>query len=98
MLKAYAKARSKPLSSVPAPPSEAAGAHWTFLTNHAHVLVLLWRNPSVVLRAVALQAGLTERAVQRIVADLESGGIIERERVGRQNHYRIRADQPFRRA
>ena len=69
---------------------------WTFLTNHSHVLVLLFRNPSVVLREVALQVGVTERAVQRIVADLEAGGIIEREKIGRQNHYRIRVEQPLR--
>ncbi|HEX3725538.1 MAG TPA: winged helix-turn-helix transcriptional regulator [Pirellulales bacterium] len=94
--------QSKPLSSVvmapAAPSSEVAGARWTFLTNHTHVLVLLSRNPSLVLREVALHVGITERAVQRIIADLESGGIIEREKVGRQNHYRIRVDQPLRHA
>ncbi len=79
-------------------PSETTGSHWTFLTNHLHVLILLSRNPSVVLRNVALQVKITERAVQRIIADLESGGYIEREKVGRQNHYRIRLDQPLRHA
>lgn len=68
------------------PPPEA---HWTFLTNHTHVLVLLARNPLAVLREVALEVGITERAVQRIVADLERGGFIQKERVGRQNQYRI---------
>lgn len=77
-------------------PSETAGSNWTFLTNHLHVLILLSRNPSVVLRNVALQVKITERAVQRIIADLEAGGYIEREKVGRQNHYRIRVDQPLR--
>jgi DNA-binding transcriptional ArsR family regulator len=77
-------------------PLETTGSHWTFLTNHLHVLILLSRNPSVVLRNVALQVKITERAVQRIIADLESGGYIEREKVGRQNHYRIRLDQPLR--
>ena len=77
-------------------PSESAGPHWTFLTNHMHVLLLLSRNPSVVLREVALQVRITERAVQRIIADLEASGIIDRKKIGRQNHYRIRADQPFR--
>ena len=48
------------------------------------------------LREVALQVGITERAVQRIIADLESGGFIEREKVGRQNHYRIRFEQSLR--
>jgi DNA-binding Lrp family transcriptional regulator len=60
------------------------------------VLVLLSRNPSLVLREVALRVGITERAVQRIIAELESGGVIEREKVGRQNHYRILRDKPLR--
>lgn len=77
-------------------PSETTGPHWTFLTNHTHVLALLSRNPSTVLREVAVQVKITERAVQRIIADLEAGGIIEREKIGRQNHYRIRTDQPLR--
>lgn len=76
--------------------AEPAGARWTFLTNHSHVLILISRNPDVVLRHVALQVGITERAVQRIIADLEEAGIIEREKVGRQNHYRIMADRPLR--
>jgi DNA-binding Lrp family transcriptional regulator len=60
------------------------------------VLAILAWNPSLVLREVALHVGITERAVQRIIADLEAGGIIEREKVGRQNHYRIQVDQPLR--
>ena len=87
--------RSKSRSAA-ATPSGSAGPHWTFLTNYAHVLLLLSRNPSVVLREVALQVRITERAVQRIIADLESGGIIDREKIGRQNHYRIRAEQSLR--
>lgn len=74
----------------------AEGNRWTFLTNHAHVLILLSQDPSMVLRGVALQIGITERAVQRIIADLEEGGFLERERVGRQNHYRILVDKPLR--
>jgi len=87
-------------SAVAMPPvtpiRELSSLHWTFLTNHSHVLVLLARNPTIVLREVALQIGITERAVQRIIADLEAGEIIEREKVGRQNHYRIRTNQPLR--
>jgi hypothetical protein len=87
--------KAKP-RTFPGGPLGAEGAHWTFLTNHSHVLVLLSRNPFLVLREVALQVGITERAVQRIVADLESAGVIEREKIGRQNHYRIRTKQPLR--
>jgi predicted transcriptional regulator len=90
------KSRSAAVPPSVSPPSESAGSHWTFLTNHTHVLVVLSRNPSLVLRAVALQVGITERAVQRIIADLEASGIIDREKIGRQNHYRIQADQPLR--
>ncbi len=77
----------------------ATGSHatrWTFLTNHSHVLILLSTNPSMVLRQVAIQVGITERAVQRIIADLEEADIIEREKVGRQNQYRIIADKSLR--
>ncbi len=73
----------------PAEPVSKPEANWTFLTNHTHVLVLLARNPLAVLREVALEVGITERAVQRIVADLEREGFIQKERVGRQNQYRI---------
>lgn len=79
----------------PDQPHESA-SKWTFLTNHFHVLIQLHRNPALVLRVVALEIGITERAVQRIIADLEEAGIIERERVGRQNHYQINLTQPLR--
>lgn len=62
---------------------------WTFLSNHAHVLVCLARDPGRPLRLVAQDVGITERATQRIVADLEAAGALERRRVGRNNHYRI---------
>ncbi len=62
---------------------------WTFMTNHTHVLAVLHAHPDRVLREVAVEVGITERAVQRIVQDLEEEGFIERERVGRQNRYRI---------
>jgi DNA-binding transcriptional regulator PaaX len=45
---------------------------------------------------VATRVGITERAVQRIIADLEEAGFLERERIGRQNRYRIRTDQALR--
>jgi len=69
---------------------------WTFLTNHAHVLAVLHSDPEKVLREVAMEVGITERAVQRIVQELEDEGFIQRERVGRRNHYRIRKGRPLR--
>jgi len=75
---------------------QIGGNRWTFLTNHAHVLILLSQNQSMVLREVALAIGITERAVQRIIADLEGDGFIEREKIGRKNHYQIITEQPLR--
>lgn len=62
---------------------------WTFFTNHAHILICLARNPAQPLREVAVSVGISERAVQRIVAELEGAGYLSREKVGRQNRYRI---------
>lgn len=67
----------------------AAPARWTFLTNHSHVLILLARHPAMVLREVAHRVGITERAVQRIISELEEEGFVTREKVGRQNTYRL---------
>jgi DNA-binding MarR family transcriptional regulator len=64
-------------------------AGWTFLTNHAHVLVCLSKAHHDTLREVAQCVGITERAVQRIVADLEAAGIITREKEGRRNTYQV---------
>jgi hypothetical protein len=69
---------------------------WTFLSNHAHVLLALARDPSARLRDVATLVGITERAVQRIVADLEAEGYLTRERNGRRNEYSVHADRPLR--
>jgi len=66
-----------------------AGPNWTFLTNHARVLLCLAEAPELRLREVAEYVGITERAVQRIVTDLEEAGIVTRSREGRRNHYTI---------
>jgi len=69
---------------------------WTFLTNHAHVLVCIARDPDVRLRDVAAAVGITERATQRIVADLADAGYVSRTRVGRRNRYVVDLALPFR--
>ena len=69
---------------------------WTFLTNHAHVLLCVARDPDARLRDIATDVGITERAAQRIVADLVEAGYLEREREGRRNHYAVRPDVPLR--
>ncbi len=73
-----------------------SGVEWTFLTNHAHVLLCLAREPEARIRDVAAMVGITERAVQRIVTDLKDGGYIEPIRSGRRNHYEIRPDAHLR--
>lgn len=72
------------------------GRQWTFLSNHAHVLVCLASDPGARLRDVAAQVGITERAVQKIVSDLESAGVLTRERDGRRNRYHMALDRPLR--
>ncbi len=79
-----------------AKPSVPGKRGWTFLSNHAHVLICLHLNPDSVLREVAARVGITERAVQGIVADLEEAGILIRERDGRRNRYQIDASQHLR--
>lgn len=69
---------------------------WTFLTNHAHVMVCLGRDPDARIRDVADAVGITERAAQRIVAELEEAGYLERERTGRRNRYTLHGDMPLR--
>lgn len=69
---------------------------WTFLTNHGHVLLCLAVSPELRLRDVAARVGVTERAVQRIVSDLEEGGYLTRRRSGRQNEYDINPDGAMR--
>lgn len=72
------------------------GPDWTFLSNHAHVLLCIAQEPEVRLRDVAGRVGITERAVQRIVADLEEGGYLSRVREGRRNRYELHPDRPLR--
>lgn len=69
---------------------------WTFLTNHARVLLAIARNPQVRVRDIAAAIGITERAAQGIVTDLKEAGYLDPVRVGRRNHYTIDARQTFR--
>jgi predicted ArsR family transcriptional regulator len=69
---------------------------WTFVTNHTRLLLCLAQNPDVRLRDVAAEVGITERAAQRILADLVDTGYVERERVGRRNRYTLNRDRSLR--
>jgi DNA-binding transcriptional ArsR family regulator len=62
---------------------------FTYLTNHSHVLVALDTDPELRVRDLADMVGITERAVQRILADLEASGVVKIEKLGRRNRYRI---------
>lgn len=81
------------------PDDEAGGTdrrRWTFLTNHARVLLEIARNPQARLRDLAEVAGITERAAQAIVSDLEAAGYLKRTRIGRRNHYTVDPTRSFR--
>lgn len=69
---------------------------WTFLSNHAHVLVAISRDPDLRLREIAVLVGITERSASSIVSDLEESGFLIRERIGRNNRYRVVPDIPLR--
>jgi DNA-binding Lrp family transcriptional regulator len=75
-----------------------SGRHWTFLSNHGHVLVCMALDPGARLRDIAAQVGITERAVQKIVGDLVEAGVITRERAGRRNSYLMNVNAPLRHA
>ncbi|QDV75567.1 MarR family protein [Planctomycetes bacterium K2D] len=88
---------SRSPEAVPAKKSGSeARRRWTFLTNHSHVLILLNAEPDLALREIAARVGITERAIQQILSDLEEEGFIEREKVGRRNHYRVKSGHPLR--
>lgn len=74
----------------------ASPAEWTFLSNHAHVLVCLADDATARVRDVAARVGITERAVQTILKDLESAGVIDRVREGRRNRYRLHTREHLR--
>ena len=69
---------------------------WTFLSNHAHVLICLAQDPDLRLRDVAERIGITERAVQGILTDLEAEGLVRRYREGRRNTYELSLNKPLR--
>jgi DNA-binding MarR family transcriptional regulator len=71
-------------------------ADWTFFTNHAHALLCVARDPGIRHRDLAARVGITERAAQRIVADLVEGGYLSVAREGRRNRYQLHPELPLR--
>lgn len=76
-------------------PNQTAPA-WTFLSNHGHILLCIARDPDIRVREIAQAVGITERAVQRILGELEEAGAISRRRQGRRTHYQIDKRFPLR--
>lgn len=71
-------------------------AGWTFLSNHSHVLICLAENTDLRVRDIAGRVAITERAVLKILGELEEGGVISREREGRRTRYEIHTGIPLR--
>ncbi|MCB1230383.1 MAG: winged helix-turn-helix transcriptional regulator [Verrucomicrobiae bacterium] len=84
-------------SALPGPAATSRGdGGWSFLTNHTHVVVCLAREPELRIRDLATQIGITERAVQRILAELEGGGVLSKQREGRRNRYTVNLEYRLR--
>ena len=75
---------------------KTTSSSWTFLTNHAHILMCLAKSPSERIRDLALKVDITERAVQRIIVELEAEGYLEHIREGRRNLYKVLSRKPLR--
>jgi DNA-binding transcriptional ArsR family regulator len=75
---------------------DVSQAGWTFLTNHAHVLICVDQDADARIRDIAARVGITERAVQRILSELTEAGYLSAERDGRRNRYRVHAALPLR--
>jgi hypothetical protein len=86
----------KYLSAMAEQSSDQGNSHWDFLTNHAHVLVCVARDPGIRLRDIATAVGITERAAHRILSELVDEGYVVRERRGRRNHYQVKTTLPLR--
>jgi hypothetical protein len=76
--------------------SEDSKPEWTFLSNHTHVILCLYRDPELRIRDLALNVGITDRAIISIIEDLEMGGVLVKQKVGRRNHYLINGNIPLR--
>lgn len=75
---------------------QAKAPTWSFLTNHARVLLCIAQDPGIRLREIGETVGITERAAHRIVGELADAGYVARRRNGRRNHYTIQAHLPLR--
>jgi DNA-binding transcriptional ArsR family regulator len=86
----------KYFSTIATQNSHPTASRWDFLTNHAHVLVCVARDPGIRLRDIATAVGITERAAHRILSELVDEGYVVRERQGRRNNYQVKTKLPLR--
>jgi DNA-binding MarR family transcriptional regulator len=75
---------------------QSSSTPWTFLTNHAYVLICIKDDEHARIRDLAERVGITERAVQKIITELEEAGYVTHVHEGRRNVYRVRLNQPLR--
>ena len=94
--KKVAPKKARPAKAAPAPAPTTTAHPWTFLTNHALVILSVAEAPDARVRDIAERVGITERAVQRILAELEEAGYLERDKNGRRNSYEVNANMPLR--
>ncbi len=71
-------------------------SNWNFFTNHGHIIILLGRDPGLTLREISQKVGITERATQKIIGDLEKDGFVKISKVGRNNQYKIAGKKKLR--
>jgi len=90
------KVKAPAAVSVNPPAATTSARTWNFLTNHGHVLVFLSRDPEARIRDIAAAVGITERAAQAILGELESDGYVTKVKVGRRNRYEIHPELTFR--
>lgn len=87
--KSPGKVAPRKAAARPAARAAAPTRTWTFLTNHAHVLLCLAQGKSLTARELSVLIGITERSVQAILADLIADGYLTKSKVGRRNHYTV---------
>jgi len=92
MSQSSAAAQTSAAEKTDAPPT---APEFAFLTNHGKTLLLIAHDPRIRMRDIAGLLNITERATQRIVAELDKAGYLEREREGRRNLYTVRTHLPL---
>lgn len=71
---------------------------WKFITNYGIILTYVAKHPDALAEDIALNIGIRERTVRRIIAELVSDGYLEKEQIGRRNRYRVNLEAPMRRS